>query len=72
MCRKFKPINKGSDPSLNAEFVVKDINWDYEYSDSNHPQVSNFTDEDGEAFDQHDLSKYELDAEAKKKLEEFM
>ena len=50
------------DPSLNAEFVVKDINWDYEYSDSNHPQVSNFTDEDGEAFDQHDLSKYELDA----------
>ena len=50
------------DPSVNAEFVVKDINWDYEYSDSNHPQVSNFTDEDGATFDQHDLSKYELDA----------
>ena len=49
------------DPSLNAEFVVKDINMDYEFSDVNHPQVSNFTDEDGVAFDQHDLSSYELD-----------
>jgi len=49
------------DPSLNAEFVAKDINMDYEFSDVNHPQVSNFTDEDGAAFDQHDLSNYELD-----------
>jgi TonB-dependent receptor len=49
------------DPSLNAEFVVKDINMDYEFSDVNHPQVSNFTDEDGATFDQHDLSSYELD-----------
>ena len=49
------------DPSLNAEFVAKDINMDYEFSDVNHPQVSNFTDEDGAAFDQHDLSSYELD-----------
>jgi len=50
------------DPSVNAEFVVKDINMDYEFSDVNHPKVSNFTDEDGAAFDQHDLSSYELDA----------
>jgi TonB-dependent receptor len=49
------------DPSVNAEFVVKDINMDYEFSDVNHPKVSNFTDEDGAAFDQHDLSSYELD-----------
>ena len=49
------------DPSLNAEFVAKDINMDYEFSDVNHPQVSNFTDEDGVTFDQHDLSSYELD-----------
>jgi TonB-dependent receptor len=34
---------------------------DYEFSDVNHPKVSNFTDEDGAAFDQHDLSSYELD-----------
>jgi TonB-dependent receptor len=48
-------------PSVNAEFVKKGLNWDYEFSDVNHPTVSNFTD-DGEAFDQHDLSEYELDA----------
>ncbi len=50
------------DPSVNAEFVVKDINMNYEFSDNNHPQITSFTDEDGAAFDQHDLSKYELDA----------
>jgi len=50
------------DPSANAEFVVKDINMNYEFSDVNHPQVTSFTDEDGNAFDQHDLSSYELDA----------
>ena len=49
------------DPSVNAEFVVKDINMDYEFRDVNHPKVSNFTDEDGAAFDQHDLTSYELD-----------
>ena len=48
------------DPSLNAEFVVKDINMNYEFSDVNHPQITSFTDEDG-TFDQHDLSNYELD-----------
>ncbi len=48
------------DPSLNAEFVVKDINMNYEFSDVNHPQITSFTDEDG-TFDQHDLSSYELD-----------
>ena len=50
------------DPSVNAEFVVKDINMNYEFSDNNHPQITSFTDEDGVAFDQHDLSAYELDA----------
>jgi len=49
------------DPSVNAEFVAKDINMDYEFSDVNHPQITSFTDEDGN-FDQHDLSSYELDA----------
>jgi TonB-dependent receptor len=49
------------DPSLNAEFVVKDINMNYEFSDNNHPQITSFTDEDGGVFDQHDLSSYELD-----------
>jgi len=49
------------DPSLNAEFVAKDINWDYVYNDDvNHPKLSNFT-QDGVAFDQHDLTKYDLD-----------
>lgn len=48
------------DPSLNAEFVAKDINWDYVYNDVNHPKLSNFT-QDGATFDQHDLSSYELD-----------
>ena len=43
------------DPSLNAEFVVKDINMTYDFSDNNHPQITSFTDEDGVAFDQHDL-----------------
>ena len=50
------------DPSVNAEFIVKDINMAYEFTDNNHPQITSFTDEDGAAFDQHDLSKYELDA----------
>ncbi|MDC0910958.1 TonB-dependent receptor [Candidatus Marinimicrobia bacterium] len=50
------------DPSVNAEFIVKDINMAYEFTDKNHPQITSFTDEDGAAFDQHDLSKYELDA----------
>ena len=50
------------DPSVNAEFVAKDINMNYEFSDNNHPQITSFTDEDGVAFDQHDLSAYELDA----------
>tara|TARA_B100001121_G_scaffold48931_1_gene42333 strand:- start:228 stop:3245 length:3018 start_codon:yes stop_codon:yes gene_type:complete len=50
------------DPSLNAEFVAKDVNMTYEFSDNNHPQITSFTDEDGLAFDQHDLSNYELDA----------
>ena len=49
------------DPSLNAEFVVKDVNMNYEFSDVNHPQITSFTDEDGGTFDQHDLSSYELD-----------
>ena len=50
------------DPSVNAEFVAKDVNMNYEFTDNNHPQITSFTDEDGAAFDQHDLSKYELDA----------
>ena len=49
------------DPSVNAEFVAKDIDMNYEFSDVNHPQVTSFTDEDGNV-DQHDLSSYELDA----------
>ena len=49
------------DPSLNAEFVVKDVNMNYEFSDVNHPQITSFTDEDDGTFDQHDLSSYELD-----------
>ena len=50
------------DPSLNAEFEAKDINMNYEFSDNNHPQITSFTDDEGSAFDQHDLSAYELDA----------
>ena len=50
------------DPSLNAEFEAKDINMNYEFSDNNHPQITSFTDDEGAAFDQHDLSAYELDA----------
>ena len=49
------------DPSVNAEFVAKDIDMNYEFSDVNHPQITSFTDEDGN-IDQHDLSSYELDA----------
>ena len=49
------------DPSVNAEFVAKDIDMNYEFSDVNHPQITSFTDEDGNV-DQHDLSSYELDA----------
>ena len=44
------------DPSLNAEFEAKDINMNYEFSDNNHPQITSFTDDEGAAFDQHDLS----------------
>ena len=43
------------DPSVNAEFVAKDVNMNYEFTDNNHPQITSFTDEDGAAFDQHDL-----------------
>ena len=50
------------DPSLNAEFEAKDINMNYEFSDNNHPQITSFTDDEGAAVDQHDLSAYELDA----------
>ena len=50
------------DPSLNAEFEAKDINMNYEFSDNNHPQITSFTDDEGSAFDQHNLSAYELDA----------
>ena len=47
---------------MNAEFEAKDINMNYEFSDNNHPQITSFTDDEGAAFDQHDLSAYELDA----------
>ena len=49
------------DPSVNAEFVIKDVNMNYEFSDVNHPQITSFTDEEG-SIDHHDLSAYELDA----------
>jgi len=48
-------------PSTNITFEVKDINWDYEYSDEHYPTMSNFTDDDGGAFDPDDASNYELD-----------
>ncbi|HBN46060.1 MAG TPA: TonB-dependent receptor [Candidatus Marinimicrobia bacterium] len=48
-------------PSTNITFVVKDVNWDYEYSDEHYPTMSNFTDDDGGAFDPDDASNYELD-----------
>ena len=48
-------------PSTNITFVVKDVNWDYEYmKDEHYPTMSNFTDDDG-AFDPDDASNYELD-----------
>ena len=48
-------------PSTNITFVVKDVNWDYEYSDEHYPTMSNFTDDDGGSFDPDDASNYELD-----------
>ena len=48
-------------PSTNITFVVKDVNWDYEYSDEHYPTMSNFTDDDGGLFDPDDASNYELD-----------
>ena len=48
------------DPSLNAEFVAEDVDYSYDFTDKNHPKLSTFM-QDGEAFDQHDLTKYELD-----------
>ena len=48
-------------PSTNITFEVKDVNWDYEYSDEHYPTMSNFTDDDGGAFDPDDASNYELD-----------
>ena len=48
------------DPSLNAEFVAKDVDYSYNLKDRNHPVLSDFM-QDGEVFDQHDLTKYELD-----------
>ena len=48
-------------PSTNITFVVKDVNWDYEYmKDEHYPTMSNFTDDDG-AFNPDDASNYELD-----------
>ena len=48
-------------PSTNITFEVKDVNWDYEYSDEHYPTMSNFTDDDGGEFDPDDASNYELD-----------
>ena len=48
-------------PSTNITFVVKDVNWDYEYSDEHYPTMLNFTDDDGGSFDPDDASNYELD-----------
>jgi len=48
-------------PSTNITFEVKDVNWDYEYSDEHYPTMSNFTDDDGGSFDPDDASNYELD-----------
>jgi len=49
-------------PSTNITFVVKDVNWDYEYMNNEHyPTMSNFTDDDGGSFDPDDASNYELD-----------
>lgn len=48
-------------PSTNLTYEAKDVNMDYEFSNEHYPQLSNFTDDDGEIFDINDPSNFELD-----------
>ena len=48
-------------PSTNVTYEAKDVNFDYNIDDSHYPKLSNFTNDDGEAYDFNDASNFELD-----------
>ena len=48
-------------PSTNVTYEAKGVNFDYNIDDSHYPKLSNFTDEDGGAYDFNDASNFELD-----------
>lgn len=48
-------------PSTNVTYEAKDVNFDYNIDDRHYPKMSNFTNDDGEAYDFNDASNFELD-----------